>query len=145
MPHELEPGGPTSGGLDAADLLRAARETLAAEIVPALTGRQRYAALMAANALGMVERGLLQDERLRAADRALAEAAGLDGQSRAAVAGGLRAAIRLGRHDGDQRLHRALHARAVEMVSITHPDVLSAAAGARERDGTDQGETINGS
>lgn len=42
----------------AADLLAIARDTILAEIVPSLPGPQRYAALMAANALAIASRDL---------------------------------------------------------------------------------------
>src|SRR5690349_21323256 len=59
-----------------ADLLQAAREALLGEVVPGLTGQQRYAALMVANALKMVERELAVTGDLRAADHAVQRFAG---------------------------------------------------------------------
>lgn len=113
-----EPGG--------ADLLRTARETLLAEVLPALQGAQRYQALMVANALGMVERELVFAERLRAADRAAAAHAGQKPDDLDAAARASCAAIRAGRFDGDERLHAALRRRAILAVAITRPDALTA-------------------
>jgi hypothetical protein len=116
MPHE--PSG--------ADLLQAAREALLGEVVPGLTGQQRYAALMVANALKMVERELAVTGNLRAADHAVQRFAGSAGTVDE-PAGILGNALRSGRHDGDPRLHHALYARAIQAVAITRPDILTPA------------------
>jgi hypothetical protein len=103
----------------AEDLLLAAREALTAEVLPALQGGQRYAALMIANALGMAERELRLGPRLRAAELALVPpgaACGADELCRA---------IRTGRRDGDERLHGALYTLAIVGASITRPEVLT--------------------
>ena len=102
-----------------ADLLEAARDALMAEVVPSLTGAQRYAALMAVNALKMVERELATEGQLRAADRAVEEVAG--------PAATLVEALRAGRQDGNPALYRALQARAARAVAITRPDLLTQA------------------
>ena len=122
-----EPGG--------ADLLQIARETLLAEVLPGLGGGQRYATLMVANALRLVER------ELRAAGRAGAapEGAGI-------VPRAMAGAIRAGRHDGDAALYATLHARAIAAVAITRPDFLTAAE--REQDAQPartMGEVTHGS
>lgn len=121
---------PDSGG---ADLLLAAREALLAEVLPSLAGTQRYAALMVANALGMVERELTVNGRLCAADHAVA-ALGTTGE----LAGeeptrALCRAIRAGRRDADGGLHDALYARAIAAVAITRPDALTPAERRRGR------------
>ena len=59
-----------------ADLLQVARDALVAEVMPGLAGPQRYAALMVANALKMVERELVVNGHVRAADRAVQAFAG---------------------------------------------------------------------
>ena len=108
-----------------ADLLQVAREALTAEILPGLAGRQRYAALMVANALKMVERELSMSGRSQAADLAVQELAGHDGSSND---GPLRAscrAIRTGRHDGDAKLYAALYAQVITGVAITRPEILT--------------------
>lgn len=102
-----------------ADLLEAAREALLAEVLPSLTGAQRYTALMVVNALKMVERELATEGRLQAADRAVDELAG--------PAETLVDALRAGRLDGNPELFRALHARAARAVAITRPDQLTQA------------------
>lgn len=109
-----------------ADLLQAAREALIGEVLPGLGGPQRYAALMVANALKMVERELAVNGRLRAADlavQAFAESAGASVEPGAALC----KAIRTGRHDGDLPLYQALYARAIEAVAITRPEALTPA------------------
>lgn len=103
----------------AADLLRAARETLTQGVLPHQQGAQRFAVLMIANALGMVERELAQRARLVTAEQAVAAA-------------GTAAAIRAGRCDADGDLHAALQRRAIVAVAISRPDFLTAT----ERQGT---------
>ena len=115
MPHE-------SGG---ADLLQAAREALLGEVLPGLAGQQRCAVLMVANALKMVERELMVNGHLRAADCAVQAFAGLDASDEPAKA--LCRSLRAGRHDGNALFHQALHARAVQAVAITRPDFLTPA------------------
>lgn len=83
-----------------AALLSVARQSLLDEVAPALSGRQRYVLLMAANAIGLVMREI---EQAGAATGAWERA--LDG---AASASDLVAAIRAGRRDGDAALHAAL-------------------------------------
>ena len=101
-----------------ADLLQVARDALVAEVMPGLAGPQRYAALMVANALKMVERELVVNGHVRAADRAVQAFAGpVD------TPGG--PTTDLGRHDGEPRLHQALYVRAIQAVAITRPDVLT--------------------
>lgn len=98
-----------------AALLQAAREALIGEVLPGLGGPQRYAALMVANALRMVEREL--------AVQASAEPVNASAEADSALC----TAIRVGRHDGDLPLYEALYARAIEAVAITRPEVLTSA------------------
>ena len=107
------------------ELLQAARDALVAEVVPGLAGAQRYAALMVANALKMVERELMVNGHLRAADCAVQAFAGLDASDEPAKA--LCSSLRAGRHDGNALFHQALYARAVQAVAITRPDFLTTA------------------
>ena len=106
----------------AADLLRAAREALSDEVLPNLQDAPRYAALMVANALRMVERELAMNGSLEAAEqgvREIAKVRSCDGQE------DLRSlcdAIRRGHHDGDEGLHAALYARSIAAVAITRPE-----------------------
>jgi hypothetical protein len=109
-----------------ADLLQIARDALMTEVVPGLAGPQRYAALMVASALKMVERELLVNGHLGAADRAVQAFAGPAATADEA-ARALGKALRAGRHDGDPGLHQALHARAIQAVAIARPDILTPA------------------
>jgi hypothetical protein len=106
------------------ELLQAARDALLAEVVPGLAGAQRYAALMVANALKMVERERVVNGHLRAADRAVQAFAG--SVAAADDAGrDLGKALRAGRLDGDSGFHQALYTRAIQAVGITRPDILT--------------------
>ncbi|WP_289014425.1 DUF6285 domain-containing protein [uncultured Methylobacterium sp.] len=102
-----------------AALLKTAGEALAAEIIPTLTGRARYAAAMIGNALGIVAREIEQGEEIaRVWDRALA-CAGPDASRETLVA-----AIRDGRHDADHALHAALVETAEVAAAIWKPTAL---------------------
>ncbi|MGU3537571.1 DUF6285 domain-containing protein [Methylobacterium sp. A54F] len=98
-----------------AALLDVARRALLDEVAPALTGRQRYVALMAANALGIAMREI---EQAQAAAAAWAGALALSPE---ATPAGLAAAIRAGRHDGDPALHAALCGTAEVAAGIWKP------------------------
>ena len=111
----------TSGG----DLLQVARESLLQEVLPSLAGQQRYAALMVANALKMVERELSVSGATRTADLAVQELAGHDESGSKAPLPSLCNAIRAGRHDGDARLYAALYTQVITGVAITRPEVLT--------------------
>ena len=82
-----------------AALLDAARRALTEEVVPGLTGRPRYVALMVANAIGIAAREITQADRLHATTGRV-----LAGHSAEALV----AAIRAGGHDADPDLHAAL-------------------------------------
>jgi len=104
---------------DALELLEEARRLLQQELAPALKGKQRFQALMIANALGIAGRELAAaDDRGKrwAADL---ESLGVAGEKE------LVAAIREGRFAGDETLHSMLlrdaDARA-EMVSPEKKD-----------------------
>jgi hypothetical protein len=84
----------------AAALLAVARQSLLDEVAPALSGRQRYVLLMAANAMGIALREI---ERSDAAAAAWERALHATGSPEALVA-----AIRAGAGDGDAALHDAL-------------------------------------
>ncbi|MGU3662232.1 MULTISPECIES: DUF6285 domain-containing protein [unclassified Methylobacterium] len=94
-----------------AALLAVARQSLLDEVAPALSGRQRYVLLMAANAMGIVLREIEQEG---AAAEAWARVLGVlsaEGDATegdAAAPAALVAAIRAGRCDGDAALHAAL-------------------------------------
>ena len=91
-----------------ADLIEAARRALTEEVVPGLTGRPRYVALMVANALGIAMREIGE------ADVLAESVEGVLGDP--TVAGdplvGLVRAIREGRRDADPALYQALTGQA---------------------------------
>jgi hypothetical protein len=128
----------------AADLLQAAQEALTGEVLPALSGTQRYAALMVANALRMVERELATNGRLRAAELAVQAFAAEGARADGTPAQALCAAIRAGRHDANFELYNALYALVVEAVAITRPDVLTSAERQQNSDKTGSGRAGNG-
>ncbi|APT33256.1 hypothetical protein MCBMB27_03965 [Methylobacterium phyllosphaerae] len=114
-----------------AALLAVARQSLLDEVAPALSGRQRYVLLMAANAMGIVLREIEQEGAAAeawarvlgvlsaegdategdAAEGDAAEGDAAEGDAAegdAAAPAALVAAIRAGRCDGDAALHAAL-------------------------------------
>ncbi len=99
-----------------AALLAVARQSLLDEVAPALSGRQRYVLLMAANAMGIVLREIEQEGAAAEAwARVLgvlsAEGDATEGDAAegdAAAPAALVAAIRAGRCDSDAALHAAL-------------------------------------
>ncbi|MDP4025262.1 DUF6285 domain-containing protein [Methylobacterium sp. NEAU 140] len=99
-----------------AALLDAARRALLEEVVPGLTGRPRYVALMVANALGIAGREIEAGAALGEAEaRALA---GLSGPDPAAA---LVRAIRDGARDADPALHAALAETAARAAAVWKP------------------------
>jgi hypothetical protein len=100
-----------------AALLDAAHRALTEEVVPGLTGRPRYVALMVANAIGIAAREIAQADRRRVTvGRVLAHGDGADGRLDELVA-----AVRAGMHDGDRDLHAALTAAAEVASEIWKP------------------------
>ena len=95
-----------------AALLDAARQALTEEVLPGLTGRPRYVALMVANAIGIAAREIAQAERLHATAGRV-----LGGQSPAALV----AAIRAGGRDADPALHAALTEAADVAADVWKP------------------------
>ncbi|MGH1574582.1 DUF6285 domain-containing protein [Methylobacterium sp. P31] len=95
-----------------AALLDAARRALSEEVVPGLTGRPRYVALMVANAIGIAAREIAQADRLReTADRVLAgDPVEILVQT-----------IRAGARDADPDLHAALSAAAEVAAQVWKP------------------------
>ncbi len=91
-----------------AALIEAARRALTEEVVPGLTGRPRYVALMVANALGIAIREIGEAEAL--ADSV--EGVLGDGTVAGAPLVGLVRAIREGRRDADPALYAALAGQA---------------------------------
>lgn len=102
-----------------AALLDAARRALAEEVVPGLSGRPRYVALMVANAIGIAAREIAQADSLReTGTRVLGGADGLLDE--------LVGAIRAGRRDADPDLHAALSAAAEAAAAIWKPSAPAA-------------------
>jgi hypothetical protein len=95
-----------------AALLDAARRALTEEVVPGLTGRPRYVALMVANAVGIAAREIAEADRLRAAGADV-----LAGEPVEALV----AAIRAGARDADANLHAALEATAALAAQVWKP------------------------
>lgn len=93
-------------------LLDAARRALTEEVVPGLTGRPRYVALMVANAIGIASREIAEAERLRAVGADV-----LAGEPVEA----LLTAIRAGARDADPNLHAALEAAAALAAQVWKP------------------------
>ncbi|MDP5307416.1 hypothetical protein [Paracoccus spongiarum] len=94
----------------ALDLLDDTARVLREDLAAALTGEQRYQALLAANAIATARRAIAVSARLQAAEGAI---------------GADVAAIRAGRHDGDAALHgRLLHAARLRAF-VADPVALS--------------------
>ncbi len=88
-----------------AALIEAARRALTEEVVPGLTGRPRYVALMVANALGIAIREIGEAGAMsEAVERVMPPGS----EPMEAMGAALVTAIRSGRHDGDANLHEAL-------------------------------------
>jgi uncharacterized protein DUF6285 len=121
---------------DAKNLLATARETFAAEILPALPEALRYTGLMIANAIAIAQREIeagpvparAEFERLRALLRERSGApagealyAELAGYNRR-----LAEEIRVGRFDGGERaaLLEHLHRTTEEKLAISNPKAL---------------------
>ena len=98
-----------------AALLDAARRALMEEVVPGLTGRPRYVALMVANAISIAAREIAQADRLKETSTRLLGGAGDDGLD------DLVRAIRDGARDADPELHAALRAGADAAADIWKP------------------------
>ncbi|MFC6792311.1 DUF6285 domain-containing protein [Methylobacterium komagatae] len=95
-----------------ADLIEAARKALTDEVLPGLTGRPRYVALMVANALGIAAREIGDAHDLAAAG---ADLIGPDDPA------GLVMSIREGRRDAAPDLHAALTVHADIASRIWRP------------------------
>lgn len=120
---------------EAHNLLATALDTLRGELLPALPDEKRYAALMTANALAMVER------EMHAADSAgeafLTAAGALYGPPGEAAADALAqrlcADIEAGRFDADSPERQAalecLKASIAARLAITNPKLLASAEG----------------
>jgi hypothetical protein len=117
----------------AADLLAVARETLLAQVVPAMPEAQRYVALMAANAMAIAGRDLVEPA---AADEIARIAAllpdwhpsGNDGRDLREGTARLAARIRSGGFDeGDARALLLAHLAAITRarLAVSNPRALS--------------------
>lgn len=95
-----------------AALLDAARRALTEEVIPGLTGRPRYVALMVANAIGIAAREIAETDALQAATERVLAGAPVEA---------LVQAIRTGTHDADPDLHAALTAAAKTAAQIWKP------------------------
>ena len=97
-----------------AALLDAARRALTEEVVPGLTGRPRYVALMVANAIGIAAREIAETDALQTASERVLAGAPVEA---------LIQAIRAGTRDADPDLHAALTAAAETAAQIWKPAV----------------------
>jgi hypothetical protein len=95
-----------------AALLAAARKALTDEVVPGLTGRPRYVALMVANAIGIAAREIAEAEALRAT---------AEGVLAGEPAESLVRAIRTGARDADPDLYAALSESAEVAARVWKP------------------------
>lgn len=100
-------------------LLDVARKALLDEVAPGLAGRQRFVALMVANAIGIAMREM-ENEGARDAAWARALVTITDGGSD--PAGSLARAIRAGAHDADPELYGALVETAAIAARTWKPD-----------------------
>ena len=98
-----------------AALLDAARRALTEEVVPGLTGRPRYVALMVANAIGIAAREIAQADRLGEASARLLGGADHDSLD------DLVDLIRSGARDADPELHTRLSAATEAAADIWKP------------------------
>jgi hypothetical protein len=99
-----------------AALIEAARRALTEEVVPGLTGRPRYVALMVANALGIAAREIGEGASLAGT------AAGVLGEGEADNAlDALIREIRAGSRDADPALHAALTRQADVAAGVWKP------------------------
>ena len=105
-----------------AALLDVARRGLLDDVVPTLSGQQRYVALMVANAIGIVSREIEQADRAaKAWDTALARIARDDSAGLEASLSRLVGTIRSGQHDADEALYSALVETADVAAGIWKP------------------------
>ncbi len=95
-----------------AALLDAARRALTEEVVPGLTGRPRYVALMVANAIGIAAREIAEADRLHATGENVLAGEPVDALVRA---------IRAGARDAEPDLHAALSAAAELAAQVWKP------------------------
>jgi len=117
-----EPSGPA--------LLDIARRTLLADIVPSLGGRQRYVALMVANAMRIAAREQQVARRADLATEAIRRLVADETNSGDPVAALVRQ-LRQGRFDGDAVLYHALCEDAMIAAGTWKPSVLSPAERAK--------------
>ena len=97
-----------------AALLDAARRSLTEEVIPGLTGRPRYVALMVANAIGIAAREIAETDALQAASERVLAGAPVEA---------LVQAIRAGTRDADPDLHAALTEAAEAAAQVWKPAV----------------------
>ncbi|GJE51291.1 hypothetical protein GOFOIKOB_4346 [Methylobacterium tardum] len=97
-----------------AALLDAARRSLIEEVIPGLTGRPRYVALMVANAIGIAAREIAETDALQAASERVLAGAPVEA---------LVQAIRAGTRDADPDLHAALTEAAEAAAQVWKPGV----------------------
>jgi aminoglycoside phosphotransferase (APT) family kinase protein len=107
---EAAPASTNAGEAMGADLLAIAGKTLVDRLLPMLAGEDRTAGLMIASAMRMASRELARRRSFPDETEAIA----------------LAAAIRGGQRDDAAACHAALLAAAVQAVTLTKPDILTA-------------------
>lgn len=103
-------------------LLDAAQRTLAEDVLPGLSGKARFAALLVGSAVRMAAREIEQEAVIAATSAAVAEVAAKAGCGTAAA---LVEAIRHGAFDADRALHAGLWAHAAARTSVSKPSALT--------------------
>lgn len=114
----------------ARDLIETAREALKAELLPLLSGDDKYTGAMIANAIGIGLRELDLSDGAEAERRALQGLTGSDETDVGALNGRLAARIRDGAFDpgsdGHAAMRRALLSMTVERLALVNPKALEA-------------------
>ena len=106
-------------------LLAEARRSLVEELLPGLSGLQRFQALMVANAMGIVLRDVeAGDEAWRELARDLGRLTGQPDRPLAEALPEIAAAIRAGRWDADAGLHEALRLHIRARLAVANPKAL---------------------
>lgn len=111
-------------GLDG--LLRAALDTLRAELQPALPAEQRYPAALVANALGIAARVMAEGDTIRSGERAAIAALypALADATLPQLERRLARELRQGdaSDEREERIRAVLVARALARLALTNPD-----------------------
>ena len=105
------------------ELLDLAQQTLEEQIIPQLSGNNRYVAQMIGSAIRIAAREMVQEHILMKTEEALLVLTAHPRNSSEARLSFARE-IRSGRHDADSRVHAALWTETVIRTSINKPSIL---------------------